>query len=406
MLTRSIKTKKRFSKLPKFIRTFLPHRMRRQVKELFISSVVVSFALAMVQIFEPIYLYQIGYPLIKIAIFYLMVYGLFFFLIPLGAKFSNKYGYENGMFLGSALYVIFYISLFFIPSYPFLFYGAAIIYALQKTFYWTGFHADFAHNSEDKEEAREISSVNVSNAIMFILGPIIGGLIITYFGFAALFLVVSVLFLVSNIPMLLTKEKFDSREYHYNHIFNIFKKENWKNLLACIGYGEELVVLVIWPIFMSVMIVSYSKIGVLVGVATGITLVATLYIGRMCDKRDKRKILKFGSIIYSLSWLIRIFVRTITPIFLADTTSRISKSVIDVPIRALFYKKAKDGKRKNDNSIMENVVNFEASLIIGKVIACLFIIGVIYIFSLQDADGFIVSFVFAAVASLLYMLYK
>jgi len=126
----------------------------------------------------------------------------------------------------------------------------------------------------------------------------------------------------------------------------------------------------------------------------------------MCDRRDKRKILKFGSIIYSLTWLIRIFSRTILPIFLADTTSRISKSVIDVPIRALFYKKAKDGKKKNDNSIMENVVNYEAGLIVGKVLACLFIIGAIYIFSLQDADGFTVSFVFASLASLLYMLYR
>jgi len=239
MLIKPIETKKRFSKLPEIIRTFLPHRMRRQVKELFVASILVNFALAMVQIFEPIYLYQIGYPLIKIAIFYLMVYGLFFFLIPIGAKFSNKYGYENGMFLGSALYVVFYISLFFIPSYPVLFYVATLIYALQKAFYWTGFHADFAHNSANKEEGREISSINVSNAIMFILGPIIGGLIITYFGFAVLFLVVSILFLISNVPMLLTKEKFDSREYKYSYIFNIFRKENLKGLLACIGYGEE-----------------------------------------------------------------------------------------------------------------------------------------------------------------------
>lgn len=406
MQPKPIETKKRFPKLPKFIRTFLPHRMRRQVKELFVSSIIVNFALAMVQIFEPIYLYQIGYPLIKIAFFYLIVYGLYFFLIPLGAKFANRFGYENSMFLGTAFYVFFYISLFFIPNYPFLFYVAAIVCTLQKTFYWTGFHADFAHNSEDKEEGREISSVNVSNAIMFILGPIIGGFIVNYFGFAVLFLVVSILFLVSNIPMLLTKEKFDIRQYKYKMVFDIFKKQNWKGFLACVGYAEELIVMVIWPIFMFVKIINYSKIGVLVGIATGITLTATLYIGRMCDRRDKKKILRFGSIIYSLNWLIRIFTKTLFPIFLVDTVSRVSKSTISVPILSLFYKKAKFGKKKNDNSIMENVVNYEVGLIIGKILACLFIIAVIYIFSLQDSGGFIASFVFASLASLLYMLYK
>ena len=76
-----IETKKRFPKLPKFIRTFLPHKMKRQVKELFVASIIVNFALAMVQIFEPIYLYQMGYSLTKIALFYLVVYALYFFLI-------------------------------------------------------------------------------------------------------------------------------------------------------------------------------------------------------------------------------------------------------------------------------------------------------------------------------------
>ncbi|MCD4704559.1 MFS transporter [bacterium] len=401
-----IKTKKRFSKLPKFIRAFLPYKMKRQVKELFVASIIVNFALAMVQIFEPIYLHQMGYSLIKIAFFYLIVYVLYFFLLPFGAKFANKYGYENGMFLGSALYVIFYISLFLIPVYPILFYISAVIYTLQKIFYWTGFMADFAHNSEEGEEAREISSVNVSNALMFILGPVIGGLIITYFGFPVLFLIVSILFLVSNIPMLLTKEDFDQRGYKYIRIFDIFRKKNLKNLLACIGYAEELIVMVIWPIFMSIIIVSYSKIGALIGIATAITLLVTLYIGKICDKDDKRKVLRFGSIIYSLTWLIRIFTRTIIPIFLIDTTSKISKASIDVPIRAIFHKKARDGKRKNNNSIMENVVNYEAGLIIGKILACLVIIVVILIFSLEDDGGFVISFVFAGLTSLLYMLYK
>ncbi len=401
-----IVTKKKFPKLPKFIRVFLPYKMKRQVKELFVSTIIVNFALAMVQIFEPIYLYQMGYPLIKIAIFYLIVYVLYFFLIPFGAKFANKHGYENGMFLGTAFYVFFYISLFFIPNYPWLFYGAAIIYALQKTFYWTGFHADFAHNSEDSEEAREISSVNVSNAIMFVLGPILGGLIITYFGFAVLFLVVSILFLISNIPMLLTKEKFDHRTYEYKKVFDVFKRVNIKNFLACMGYGEELVVQVLWPIFMSIIIVSYSKLGSLVSIATGLTLLATLYIGKMCDSKNKTRILRFGSIIYSIVWFLRIFVRTITPVFLIDTASKISKSVVAVPIVAIFYEKAKEGKSKNHNSIMENVVNYEVGLIIGKVLACSVIILMISIFSLKDASGFVVGFVFAGISSLLYMLYK
>ena len=210
-----------------FIKNFLPHRMSRQTKELFLSNLIINLALAMVQIFESIYLYEIGYTVLQISAFYLVVYVLYFFALPLGAKFANKYGYENGMFLGSVLYIPFYLSLFFITKFSFMFYVAMILYVLQKMFYWPAFHGNFSHNSGDKEEGREISSVSISSSLMFIFGPMIGGVLIQRFGFAVLFMITSVLFLVSNIPMLLTKETFTKRDFKYSFIFkDLFKKSN------------------------------------------------------------------------------------------------------------------------------------------------------------------------------------
>ncbi len=204
--------------------------------------------------------------------------------------------------------------------------------------------------------------------------------------------------------MLLTKEKFTKREFAYSSIFkNLFHKRNLRSLLACVGYGEELIVMVVWPVYMSLIIVNYDTLGALIGLATMITLLSALYVGKMCDNRDKRKILRFGAIVYSLSWLIKIFTRTIMPLFLIDTTGKVSKSVIDVPIRAIFYEKAKEAKKNNDNGIMENVVNYEAGLVVGKIVACLFIFLVISIFSTSEATGFTLSFIFASLISLLYI---
>ena len=60
-------------------------------------------------------------------------------------------------------------------------------------------------------------------------------------------------------------------------------------------------------------------------------------------------------------------------------------------------------KKFNDNSIMENAVNYESGLIVGKVIACLVIVGAFSLFSLNESIGFTVSFVFAGISSLFYM---
>ena len=118
-----------------FIKSFLPHHMKRQVKELFIFTTLINLALALVMIFEPIYLYQIGYSLNDIMLFYLIVYALYFFIIPLGAKFARRYGYEIAMLIGSIFFIIFYVSLFFIAKYPILFYITPFIFAVQKMFY-------------------------------------------------------------------------------------------------------------------------------------------------------------------------------------------------------------------------------------------------------------------------------
>ncbi len=163
---------------PEFLKSLLPHHIKRQVKELFISTILVNLALAMVMIFEPIYLYRIGYSLQNIMFFYLITYVLYLFIMPLGGKFARKKGYEVGIFVGTLLFIAFYLSLFFIAQYPILFFIAPIISAIQKTFYWPAYHADFARFSDDREEGREISALTVANSIVYIIGPALAGFII------------------------------------------------------------------------------------------------------------------------------------------------------------------------------------------------------------------------------------
>lgn len=394
------------NKVLRFFRNFLPYRMRRQEKELFISNIIINLALAMVQIFEPIYLYKIGYSIFQIALFYLIIYVAYFFFLPLGAKFANRFGYESGMFIGSALYVPFYLSLFFIAKFPAMFFVAIVLYVLQKTFYWPAFHADFSHNSADKEEGREISSSSISSSLMFVLGPIFGGLIITFLGFSVLFIISSILFIGSNVPMLLTKEKFTKRDFKYSFVLkNIFKKSNLKFLFSSIGYAEEFVLWVFWPIFMVYIINSYEKIGVLSGISTMIMLIATLYIGRLCDKRDKKFVLRFSSFFYAFSWVAKIFARSIIPIFAFDTVAKTAKSGVDVSMRSFVYEDARKSYRdkndENDNSIMEKCVSFESGLIIGKVFAC-FVMMIFAILFSNLNTFFMASFLFSAVMSLFY----
>ena len=387
-----------------FIKSFLPHSMKRQVKELFVSTTLVNFALAMVIIFEPIYLYKIGYNLQHIMLFYLIVYLVYFFIIPFGGKFSRKFGYEIGLLVGTFLYIAFYVGLFFIDQFPMLFYIVPLVYALQKTFYWPAFHADFAHFADKKEEGREISAMNAASSLVYIIGPVLAGFIISQWGYGALFTVASIIFLASNIPTLITKEKFNPTYFSYRQSYkNLIKKENRQSLFAYVGFGEELVVMVVWPVFISIVIADVFNLGLVVTLATLITTVVTLYVGKLSDSKDKRSILSWGSYIYSLGWFIRIFIGSTVSVFFVDTLSRFGKNIISIPLIALTYEKAKDVEEGKKKSIMSRIMFFEMSLVAGKLLTIIVIYLALFFIG-DEILAFKTTFILAGGMTLLYIL--
>ncbi len=324
--------------------------------------------------------------------------------MPLGAKFARKKGYELGLFIGTFLYIAFYVSLFMIAWYPILFYISPVIYALQKMFYWPSYHADFARFTDDKEEGREISAMTVASSLVYIVGPILAGFIIYEWGYGALFTLASIIFLSSNIATLITKEKFKPAGFSYKDAYKVlFSKENRQAFWAYAGYGEELIVLVVWPVFISIVISNMFDLGMIVTLATLVTTVVVLYIGKLSDSKNKRKILSLGSVFYSLAWFFRIFVVNTVGVFFVDTMSRLGKNVVAIPLVALTYEQAKDVESHKKRSVMSRVVFFEMSLVMGKLLA----IVLVYILTsiiVDEALAFKITFILAGGMSLLYML--
>ena len=241
-------------------------------------------------------------------------------------------------------------------------------------------------------------------SLVYIIGPVLAGFIISQWGFGALFMVSSVIFLASNIPTLITKEKWKPRHTDYKKAYtNLFAKKNRKSFLAYLGFGEELIVLVVWPVFISLVISDILDIGLVVTVATLITTLLTLYIGKLSDKRNKRKILRLGSAFYAIAWFVRIFIFTKIGIFFVDTMSRLGKNTIGVPLMAITYENAKSLQKEERHSVMDVILFFEMSLVVGKITA-LVLIFVLTAFVADEMTAFQLTFVLAGGMSLLYLL--
>ena len=380
-------------------KNFVAAKISRQISELFASNLIITLATAMVAIFEPIYLYVQGFSLVQILYFFLAVYAAYFLLMPLGAKFARRYGYEKAMYLASPFLIGYYVFLYLIPTSGQFIWLAIAALVMQKVFYWPAYHADFARFGRSDERGREVGNLLLITSLVSIVAPFLGGLVVDYWGWATLFVCVSILILASNLPMITTSEKFKPKPFSYWHAYRrLFYAENRRNFFGFLGFGEELIVLVIWPVFIYTVLKDFLSVGSLVAVATLITTLVLLYVGRMADgdSGHRRALLKIGSIFYAAAWWLRLLAAGPLSVFLVDTLSRITKDVVVVPMMAMTYDHA------SETSVMKTVVFFEMSLVAGKIIAILISLLVLNFLP----NSFAAMFVIAALMSLLYSLVK
>ncbi|MBP6942557.1 MAG: MFS transporter [Candidatus Buchananbacteria bacterium] len=360
------------------IQSVFVKKLRPQLKELYSSAVIFNFALAAVNIFEPIFLYGIFahlyHPreaLAAVLWFYVLVYVLYFFIVPLGAKLALQIGYERTMSLGSLLTIGFYITLFAASTQPLLIAVAAVVYAVSKTLYWPAYHADFARYSVDGQQGREIGNLMLLLSVAQIFGPLVGGVLIKFYGFSILFFVASLIALLSTVPMLVTGERFKASYFSYFDSYRrLLSPDNRRRVIAYFGFGEELLAMVVWPIYIFIVIKDFAGVGLLVALSVLATTLTLLYVGRAADM-TRGAILRYGTALYIISWLLRTLTRGVLGVFAVDLFGRVAKEAISIPLTALTYERAQD------TSVMKTVLLFEMSLVAGKILAAVLALGIL-----------------------------
>lgn len=375
----------------------IPHYFSKhpshELKELYWSVGIMDFANSAVALFEPIYLWTQGYSIAQILLFYAGVYFGYMVLIPLGGRIAAKHGFEHAIFGSQFAFIAYYIALFALPHFSWLIYVAPLIFAIQKSLYWPAYHADFALFSARDQRGREVSGYLTLNAIVTILGPIAGGLIVKFFGFTTLFVIVAALFLVSSIPLLKLKEVYDPAPFSYKKYWKLlWKPTHRRSALAYFGFGEELVALVLWPIFVFIVMKGFADTGVAIAISTLVTTAIVLAIGKYSDRISKLRVLRLGTWLLAGVWLLRAIVR-FTPlgIVLFDIAGRTSKNLVGVPLLAMTYE---HGVREDPLAI---AVYFEQSLAIGKFLTAIVLLGLFHFFNTWS-----VIFVVSGLVTLLY----
>jgi predicted MFS family arabinose efflux permease len=357
------------------------------------SVFILDFAVGAIALFEPIYLFTLGYDLKFILAFYLVIYVLYFIFLPFGARLAGHWGFHHAILFSSPFLIAYFLSLMAAEKNP-LFLGIAVLaLPVQKILYWPSFHQELAKFGNESERGRELTNLIGLVSLATIASPIFGGTMIATVGFPALFAVSSMLIMASNIPLMSMPEKSAGDGFNRMAAFRKFiDPARLKESAAFLGFGEELLALVVWPIFVFAVLKDFAATGTLMSLSILGATLAILFIGRLADRQSRRAVLRTGTIFLAASWVTRIFLKAKFGILGIDLFHRVSRSMVGVPYMSMVYGRAKK------TSLLEEIVYFEMALSVGKILAAMLGIVLLWIFPGRYEPLFIL----AAAFSLLY----
>jgi hypothetical protein len=164
--------------------------------------------------------------------------------------------------------------------------------------------------------------------------------------------------------------------------------------LAFIGAGAENDgAAIVWPLFLFAIVGSFAGLGAITSGVMLLSVLAVWWLGRVVDKRDKRRILKAGAYSRSALWLVRAFVSTIPQAFVAQSLARIAAEFLWLPFDAITYKNAYDGNP------FEYIILREWALNLGRLLTLILMAAFLFL-----GLGWLPSFALAAAGTLLTVL--
>ena len=364
----------------------LHYLKNKEMDELYVSVALRNLAISLISIFVPIYLWQLGYRIPDIALFYLVDYSLAALLMPFGMLLCAKYGIKKAMAIGLFISIFYYLAIDQIGNgFPML--VAAVLGSISGSIYWAGFHFEFTNFSDRKEEGVEISFINICAVGAASLSPLIGALLIAFESFNATFITAAIVLALAIVPLFFTKDMKGERPSLNLRNIVLFDRP-----LKGLPYLAEGVVgicaAIFWPLLIYFSLGKVISLGSIMTGASILTVFLMYIAGRLAD-RKARKLLNISAVFYAFSWIFRGLFLTLPGIIFNQAYATISSTFTHIPLHKIIYQNAKDGSAAN------YLLFREFYLAIGRAILL-----VLAIF-LQDIR---VLFVLAFIATFLYRL--
>jgi len=385
----------------KIKRILIKDHLSKPLRHLYTHTILKGLANGLLGFFVPLFLFKIFGKIELVILYYLTVHTVTLFLRPWATKVLLRFDLKKLMivatfFIGAYLLIF---NQFKQGEINFYLIGMAVIsIVIYRLMYWVPYHTEFATFTEKHYRGRELGMVQAIISLLGIALPVVSAFIIIKLGFNWLFMMVLVLHLLSTIPLFKIPEKHETYSYGYWQTWKeLFSKKNRGLLLAYFSDGfQGSAGYVIWPIFIFLLLNGqYMSVGIISTLIILVTVVLRLIMGDITDHKNKKHLLKYGSLIHAIGWFVRVFVQSGFQIFAIGVYHGFSEILMRAPFDTLMYERAAD----RNHYIDEYTALREMAIRLGRISLLLFafmvvgLIGLNWIFIIVAFVALLVNFI-------------
>lgn len=366
----------------------LMHWPKGDVGHLILSGVARKVAQVFLYLFSAVYVYEIFIELgleekraiIMTLSFYFVQLIVKTIFIGLAEDLSRKVGFKGMIWLSSIPFLLFIFSFVNAAESIYLIYLSAALWGAHASFYWWGYHGYFIKKGDKLRFGQGVGEAEALNTLAAILTPIVGAVLINYYGFSFGFYLAGFFMIIS---LFLLGRDHDSRQKHdivISDVLGIVRRRKAMSMTYVASGVEGFFYVFGWPLFLLSVFGEVVSLGKVVSIATFIAALLAIFIGRWVDKHGEEKVMLAGSPLMSLSWLIKMMGTTLPVFVVGESIRNFGERMLFVPMMELTYKKASE--KLSARAIMyRELMNMSGAMISVLIIAVAICLG----FGLRDS---------------------
>lgn len=348
-----------------------------------------AFAMSMVEIFVPIHLYVSGFSFKEIALFLIVNEISAMLYSVIGMKTISKFGFSKCYVLSFIPVCIYFILLASIKEHNISLYLLPLLGQF-SVFYWLFHHISLTKYTQEGARNSQVVMLQTLTSITKIIGPVLGGIILTYLSMN--YLVGVVLFILGLSAIYMSRVENTKEVFSFAGLKKSLKETSARQLTVYGARGmNKVFISKVWPLLAFTLFLNDY---ILLGLSITLMSLASIFAGHFASSafdKNERLGLRIGASGLSVVWIIRMFAIGPLGVFITNVFEGVLEKLTATSFNALSYGVANKSKSIAHNTVVREV--------------CLHFATLIMVILLYFSSDWVSLLPLAAIGSFLYFLF-